>query len=353
MQNLKFYDFARLESYGSPFMVACGMRNMGKTYDCSRRAVRRFIKTGAQFVYLRRTKDELVTKDQFFDAFAHEFPDHDFRVIGKEAHIAHASTREDKRRKWEVCGYFAPLTQAQTFKGGNFPKVETIIFDEFIAESANAYKIKNEVQVLLNFYYTFARHRAGRVRLYMLSNSIEMSNPYFVKWGIDPTEVVATKGGIKKYFDVKDPKTGETSQFVAVHIIDNEGMVSAIDATEWGQFLRNSDPDYAAYAVDNQFADAHDLLVEPKPPTAIHMFNLETPTGKFSLWQDRNRKMYAQKKIPKSGPWLTMIPNNVDGDMPLLATSDKLAGRLRTAWRNGTMYFDQKQTRNIFMEVFK
>lgn len=110
MQNLKFYDFARLESYGSPFMVACGMRNMGKTYDCSRRAVRRFIKTGAQFVYLRRTKDELVTKDQFFDAFAHEFPDHDFRVIGKEAHIAHASTREDKRRKWEVCGYFAPLT---------------------------------------------------------------------------------------------------------------------------------------------------------------------------------------------------------------------------------------------------
>ena len=331
------------------------MRNMGKTYGCSCDAVRRFFKSGEQFVYLRRTKDELTTKDQFFDAIAHEFPEHDFRVIGKEAQTAPRSTRDDKRREWVTCGWFAALTQAHTYRGGNYPLVGSIIFDEFIPDTAAAYRIPNEVKALLNFYYTFARHRAGRVRLYMLSNSMEMSNPYFVAWGVDPTEVAAAKNNIRQYYDVVDKKTGVSRKFVTVHIVDNEGMVAAIDATEWGQFLRASDPEYAAYAVDNKFADAHDLMVESKPPTAIHMFNLETPTGKFSVWQAKSGKvMYAQRKIPKGhGPWLTMIPNNVERDMPLLAKNDKLAARLRTAWRSGSMYFDQKQTRNTFMEVFK
>ena len=343
---IPYYSFDKLNSYNCKWNFACGMRSMGKTYGCSLDAVKRWIKTGEQFIYLRRTKEELVTKDQFFAAFAHELPDWDFRVVGKTAQMCPADTKDDKKRPWQTCGHFVALTQAQNYKGGNFPLVSTIIFDEFIIEKGYNRYLPGEVQVLTNFYSTVARGRAGvSVKIYLLSNSIEMSNPYFTHYDIDPEDVQQRKNNIATYFN----------GFVAVHMIDSTEFAKHIDGSPWGKFLRASDPDYAKYAVDNEFADGHNKRVRDKHPREIHMFNIETKKGTFSVWKEPlgNGKWYAQVKLPKAGNTLTMIENNITSEKPLILKNDPISQKLRTAWRTGNMDFDSKHTRNIFMEVFK
>lgn len=344
--TIPYYSFEKLNSYDAKWNFACGMRSMGKTYGCSADAVNRWIKNKEQFIYLRRNQEELITKNQFFDAFKHEFPEWDFRVEGRVAYAAPASTRDDKKRKWEICGHFVALTQAQNYKGGNFPRVGTIIFDEFIIEKGYNRYLPGEVQVLTNFYSTIARGRAGEsVKLYLLSNSIEMSNPYFIHYGIDPEDVLKRRNNIARYF----------KGFVAVHMIDSTEFAKHVDNTAWGEFLRASDPEYAKYAIDNEFADAHNSRVREKHPREIHMFNIETKQGTFSLWKDptSSKKWYASAKLPKSGNTLTMVPNNITSEKPLILKNDKITQAMRTAWRTGNMDFDHKQTRNIFMEVFK
>ena len=44
-----------------------------------------------------------------------------------------------------IAGYGMTLSTAQQLKSSNFPKVKTIIFDEFLIEPGQGHYIKNEV----------------------------------------------------------------------------------------------------------------------------------------------------------------------------------------------------------------
>lgn len=336
-----YYDTARICSYNAIFNFLVGSRGLGKTFGFKKKAIRDNIKKGHEFIYVRRFKNELVTsKNTFFADIEYLFPDWDFRVMGNQAQRAPIETRDEKKREWFVMGYFVALSTGQTFKSVAFPKVRTIIFDEFIIEKGATHYLPDEANLFQNFYYTVNRNRDGKhiTRVYFLANSVSIMNPYFIKYKIRPDNLpeisLSNKG------------------FILVHFPDASDYAGAVGQTTWGRFIAGTE--YEDYAVNNSFADAHDNLIDFKPPTARYHFTLESSIGMFAVWYDmRSGNYYAQSKRPGNELLFTLLPEKMDEGKVLMTFQDKPLGYLRSAFRQGRMFFDAPETRNKFSEIFK
>lgn len=65
-------------------LITVGNRGAGKTFDTKKKMVECFLKTGKQFIYVSRSKEELKRVKTFFDDISGKFPNHEFKVHGKE-----------------------------------------------------------------------------------------------------------------------------------------------------------------------------------------------------------------------------------------------------------------------------
>ena len=82
-----YYDYSKILSYKAVFNFIIGARGCGKSYGAKKMLIKKFIKTGQQFIYLRRFKIELQKVSTWFDDVSAEFPDHEFKVKGKTFYI--------------------------------------------------------------------------------------------------------------------------------------------------------------------------------------------------------------------------------------------------------------------------
>lgn len=337
--KLAYYNYDKLFSYNGTFNFLVGARGLGKSFGAKDRAVDRALKFGEQFIYVRRYKDELATgRDSFFADLVSrgKHTGWDFKFIGMKCLAAPSSTREEKKRQWKIIGYFIPLSIAQTMKSVSFPEVKLIIFDEFIIEKGNIQYLHNEVIAFQNFYSTVDRNE-DRVRVLFLANSVSIMNPYFIAYKIRPDE--------SKEFVTRH------EGFVVVHFPRAEEFKNAVMGTKFGRFI--SGTEYADYAVGNQFQDNKDSLIAFKGSEARYMYSLECKQGTFSVWYDaRYSRYFIQGKLPKEQKMFTLLPDRMDDEKTLVVFSDKLLGMLRTAFRQGEVWFDEPSTRNAFTEIF-
>lgn len=171
MSSEMFYNYNRILSYNALINMLIGERGVGKTYGVTKVAIDDFLKNKHEFIYLRRYKPELEKAvPNFFTALNsnNEYPD--LRLYNK----AKKFYCND-----EKFGEAVSLATSQDLKSVNFSKVRNIIFDEFIIEEGQKkFYLKNEVFVFLNLLETIGRLRD--IRVFMLSNSANSNNPYFV-----------------------------------------------------------------------------------------------------------------------------------------------------------------------------
>ena len=374
----KYYDFAKLFSYNATFNGVCGGRGMGKTWGSKKKVIGDALKTvkfgtaqkevrtpggnhkgtkmidvnvvekiGDQFIYLRRYKEELaLAKATFFADIEHLWSDWDFRVQGWEAQASPRKYDGAKNRPWATIGFFISLSVNQNYKSVQFPNVKTIIFDEFIIEKGGQY-LASEPTKLVNFYNTVSRYRSN-VRVLMLANAVTIENPYFIHYRVDP----ATADENKFIFMVKKENG---SYYMLWHFPESSEFEAEVNATEFGQFIRETDPTYADYAINNVFADAHTGMIAEKPSSAIYIYTLETLSGTFSVWYDGKTNMYyCQNRRPRDDEdFVTLVEEWMDEGKRLTTFTDKTMGMLRTAYRHDRMRFKEVHTRNAFMQVMK
>jgi hypothetical protein len=347
-KKLSYYNYDKLLSYNATYNICVGGRGLGKTYGAKRKAIRDAIKSYNpdtnrcdEFIYLRRYKPEIrLSKDTFFADIWQEFPDWDFRSLGMYAQMAPIETRDDKGRAWCTIGYFLPLVTSQNYKGVAFPRVTSIIFDEFIIETGMIRYLPNETTVFNNFYSTVDRYK-DKTRVFFLANSVSIINPYFVDWNIDPRQ--ANEIGIVK----------KNRGFIIAHFVDSKEFNTEAYETVFGRFIKGTD--YANYAVENHFADDHDGLIKPKGTNAEYRFTVETKVSIFSAWYDPfTGEWYCQEKRPKGDEiFFTMVPELMDSYKTLVVWRDRPLAMLRNAFKNAKMTFDKPLTRNSFIEIFK
>lgn len=189
----KYYDIAHLikdypEAY---YYMAFGERSNGKTYSALNYALERYFKHGEQFAYIRRFGEDVKRKNLQTLLAAHiengrisELSEGTFSLVNYTGGKFIAYNYDDSNGKVtndkEPMGYAFDLNAMEHHKSTSYPKVTTIIFDEFLSRQGY---LQNEFVLFMNTLSTIIRDRMN-VNIFMIGNTVNRFCPYFTEMGL-------------------------------------------------------------------------------------------------------------------------------------------------------------------------
>lgn len=191
-QNIKYYSLDNILQRKAHYNVIIGERSNGKTYACLVHAIRQFVKDRSQFAYIRRWKEDITFK-RMRELFAAIIAD------GKVAELTHGEyhgvwcyngrfylcnyDEKDNRPIYnedDLLGFALALNEMEHNKSISYPKIKTIVFDEFMTRTMY---LTDEFIVFMNTLSTIIRQR-DNVQIFMLGNTVTKMCPYFQEMGL-------------------------------------------------------------------------------------------------------------------------------------------------------------------------
>lgn len=271
-----YYNFDKLFSYSKAMLLfVIGERGVGKTFNAKVAVLKKFIKSGEQFIYVRRYKSEL---DSALATFWSDIQNNGY-FDDLELEVKKSKMLTQFLCDGEVCGYAVPLSTANILKSTAFPKVKTIIFDEFLIDDTGIYKyLKNEVTMVLDLIETVGRLRD--IQMLFLGNALSITNPYFA------------------YFDLDLPYNSEFKTFkdgmIVVNYIKNEDYRQAKRESKFGKLIDGTS--YGRYAIDNQMLKDNTHFIEKRPPDSKFYGMLIINGENIGIWYSKNGYLYMSDK---------------------------------------------------------
>lgn len=182
-ENDIYYNRSKCMSYNMYLNMIDSGRGIGKTTTFCIGALQDFANKGDEFIYLRRYEPEMkefVEKNTLNNIVEEE-------IVTKGGKKGYTFFTGD-----ETIGYGMLLSTAAKLKSVQFPKVKTIIFDEYILLPGGTYHyLKKEVINLLEFASTVFRTRKGG-KIILLGNNLDLFNPYFEFFNIPMFDTIYT-----------------------------------------------------------------------------------------------------------------------------------------------------------------
>lgn len=328
-----FYDFNKLLSYNALLNFVIGERGVGKSFGAKKFVISDYLKNGNEFVYIRRYKTELDNAyEGFFDQLQNEglFLDHSFRIAASKKKIDKFYC--DK----EVCGYGVPLSTANILKSASFPKVKTLIFDEFLIDNGTYHYLRNEVTQFLDIIETIARLRD--VRVLLLGNAITISNPYF------------------DYFKLGLPYNSEFRTFkdgtILVNYIKNPVYREKKKATRFGALIDGTE--YGEYAIDNAFLRDNDSFLAKRDKDARVYSTIVLKGSKYGIWQNwKTGFVYISKDFEPSNPCVFVfdINDHTENTIYTKARNSTWFQPVLKAYKMGCLFFETQKIKNDFIAI--
>lgn len=320
-----YWDISRCLSYNCLFNFIVGARGVGKTYGSKKFVIKDFLRNGNQFVYVRRYKEELKKMKRFFDDIQDEFPDTEFKVSPPNFII------NDK-----VAGTYMPLSTAKIEKSTPFPKVRTIIFDEFILDKGTHHYLPDEVTNFLELYSTVARDRD--VRVLFLSNALTVTNPYFM------------------YFDIHLPygKDITSKNDILIEMVRDEEYKTHIESTRFGKLIKNTQ--YGDYAISNEFLRDDSTFIEKKPDTCSYSFTMRYKDAYYGVWTDRMTGfLFVSTDVDKNCKFCYAITqaDHAPNMVLLKGHVSPLIDRFLSWYKKGYVRFENMNIKNMCQEILK
>jgi hypothetical protein len=327
MDKSLYYDPNKMLSYNRIINFVIGARGIGKSYAMKSYPIKRFLKYGEQMIYVRRYKDDLKKLPNYFNDIMVDFPEHEFKVKGRQLFI------DNKLFGWAI-----PLSMWQSEKSNAYPKVSTIIFDEFIREKDNSGYLPNEVEALLNLMDTVFRDREN-VRCICLSNAVSIVNPYFLYFELVPN--------IDKRFNAyKD---------VLIEIPNSRDFSEERRKTRFGSLIDGTE--YGDMSLDNEFVNDSKIFIERRSKESRFQFGVIYKGMTMGVWVDVEMGiMYLSNDFDPSSKVIFALTTDDLNENAMLMTGWKnnyYINKMVRAFMNGYLRFDNQVLRNIGYEMFK
>lgn len=323
-----YYDYSPILSYNKFLNILEGNRGCGKTYGAKKLCIDDFLKRGNEFFWLRRYKGELDDIATFFDDIQEAYPDHKFIVKG-------GNKGGTFLIDGLVAGYFKPLSTSLYAKSVPFPKVRTIVFDEYVIDKGSVRYLKNEVELFLEMCNTILRLRSGRVLL--LSNAVSVVNPYFLYLNIQPKS--------EKGFTVYDD--------IIIERIENEAYKEAARSTALGRITANTR--YANYAIENNYLRDNKDFVSSRPNKAKYYCTLNYKGNSYGVWSDKNNgTLWISSTHDKTCKmrWAVTRDDHTPNTSLLRSLSrSALIKYIRLCFEESAIYYENMVVKNQFYEI--
>lgn len=200
MAKNKYYSLKNILAKQAQYNMIYGERSNGKTYAVvTEQILENFITSGyvEQGAIVRRYDDDFIgatSARSMFNSLMNNGNGENVikkRTQGKFDGVeyyggAFYMTRYDEKteklqRTGVIIAYAFSLTSEQTYKGGSYPNITTVFFDEFMTRR---FYLKDEFIIFQNLLSTIIRHR-NNVKIFMCANTVnKFGCPYFSEMGL-------------------------------------------------------------------------------------------------------------------------------------------------------------------------
>lgn len=344
-----WYNKGSLLSYKCFLNLLIGNRGGGKTYAFKTWALDDFIKTGKQFVWLRRYGTEIDMlkgdaksdeNDSFLGDIEERYKDHKLAITGnkKKGKI----TVDGK-----IAGYYFALSTSAIAKSSTYPKVDKIIFDEFLIFGKTYHYLSDEVTLLLEFTETIFRNREYEYQfdksvvkprgVYLIGNNITIANPYFLYFNIKPFT--------QRFYIDKE-------RGICVEMYKNEEFIQIKKASSLGKLTKGTA--YAEYAIENKSYLDNDKFIAKAPSHCIFSCCLDYKGKTIGFWIDNKYgNVYANLKYdPSSYSHFSLTKEDHSINTFLIKTSgNTYLKQIIWLYRVGCMYFEDEQVKALCYEA--
>jgi hypothetical protein len=327
MDKALYYNPNKLLSYNRILSFCIGARGIGKSYAWKVHPIKRFLKYGEQFIYLRRYKPELKKVSQYFDNVKEEFPGVELKVKGREFYV-----------NGKLAGWAIPLSSWQSEKSNAYPNVSTIVFDEFLREKDNSGYLPNEVSATLNLMDTVFRDREN-CRLIALSNAVSIVNPYFLYFNLIPD--------INKRFNANES--------IVIEIPDSKDFSEERRKTRFGKLIDGTD--YGEMSLNNDFVNDSNVFIEKRSKESKYVFTVVYKGMNMGVWVDNDLGLLflSHDHDPSSKKVFALSKEDLTENVMLISGWKKnyYLKKLVGSFMAGYLRFDNQVLRTTGYELFK
>ena len=328
-----YYNLNRLMSFDFLIAFVIGERGCGKSYASKSFILKRFLKTGEQFIYIRRYKTELDTALATFwdDLISNgEFEGHELKVV--KSKMLNKFVCDGK-----VCGYAIPLSTANILKSTPFPNVKTIVFDEFLLDTGGTYRyLRNEVTLFLETMESVFRLRDGRAIL--LGNALNVhASPYFAYWNLE----LPYNSEFKTFHDGS----------IVVNYIKNLKYREAKKQYKFGRLIDGTD--YGKYAIDNQVFHENSSFIEKRPSQSNYIGMLIFNGVSLGIWNGRNGYLYLSEKFDPNTTSRFALDYNDHTEQTIFTSvrENMYVHMCIRAYRQGWLKFENQKVKTVALGV--
>lgn len=324
----QYFDLSSVLSYNALLNFVIGFRSAGKTYAFKDWAIRTWLKTGAQFVYLRRYEVEVdAVKHTLFDDVIDKY-DLEYKCLGNTFFFHKIGEEtEDGKPKWETGGFILALSGFAKYKSASFDKVDKIGYDEFLIENKNSRYLPNEMQALASLYHTIARRR--RVRLLAFANSSDIINPFFDNYHIRFSEF------LKSNTIFRNNKTVLFMYYK--NDVAQEGLIKSEQAEAFGEA-------FSDYAFSGNFLENNNSMCCDK--FGEYYFNLTNGHYYVSVYKEKSRLWISKQK--RGG---TNFTTNMQDFENVL--NDNVIAYIRDRVEKSAVFFEDVTAKLRFVDIMR
>lgn len=234
-QNLEyedmFFDINKIIDTLPTMTMIIGGRGIGKTFSAKRYCIEEFLKTGNQFMWVRRTSAQ-IDPSRIFGDIVDYIPNTISYKVGETGQLTTIYI------DGKLAGFMASVSTGYNLKSQSFPKVDKIVYDEFL-KTENERRIKNEPFLFLEMVESIIRLKPN-LKILMLANSTNLNNDYFSYFQIVLDDIVDNHSVIR----VND-------SLGVLKLEDNQEYIEKKLNTPFGQLIK--DTPYYEYAVKNDW----------------------------------------------------------------------------------------------------
>ena len=231
-EKIKFWNIAPILSKGALYNLIIGERSNGKTYGVLQYGLEEYFSKGSEIAIIRRMEEDF-RGGNGQQMFANLVENGVISKLskGKWNGVKYYASRwyltltkisDDGKQETIVdenpFAYAFALSKEQHYKSTAFPRVRTILFDEFLTRG---YYLPDEFISFQNVLSTIIRLRDD-VIIFMTGNTVNKYSPYFSEMGLTNIQKMK-RGNIDLY------SYGETGLTVAVEYSDFPSKKKASD----------------------------------------------------------------------------------------------------------------------------
>lgn len=216
---MKYYSLKKILKKNATYNIIFGERSNGKTYASLQYVLENYFNKGEQFVYVRRWSEDIKPKrmSNLFNShldLLEQLSGGKYTGIYYRVGVFYLCTFDEHGKPIyndnDILGFAFSLSETEHNKANSYPKVTTIIFDEFLTSN---YYLPDEFILFMNTISTVVRNRTN-VKIFMLGNTVNKFCPYFSEMGL--TNILKQKQGTIDVYNY-----GESKLTVAVEYADN------------------------------------------------------------------------------------------------------------------------------------